>query len=118
VADALAFFDEDGYEVIVDDANAASLWTLTAGLDAATVSACPGCRSRVLAGLAFLGALEEVTLHPTGPALVELAEEAPTMHLYLEDLTTTCRHPRWRDPGHAEWAALVATFTDDLRGRN
>jgi hypothetical protein len=45
-----------------------------------------------------------------------LAEEAPTMHLYLEDLATTCRHPGWRDPGHAEWAALVATFTDDLRG--
>jgi hypothetical protein len=36
--------------------------------------------------------------------LVDLADEAPTLHLYVVDLTGACDHHRWRDPGYGEWA--------------
>ena len=111
-AGALAFLDDDGVEVVLDAAEARSLWTLTGGLDGATVSACPSCRSRVLACVAVVDLLGEAPPHPRAAELVELAEEAPTLHLYVSDLAATCGHPGWRDPGHAEWVDAL----DDLVG--
>ena len=40
-------------------------------------------------------------------ALAILADEAPTLHLYVRDLATTCRHRAWLDPGAEEWAEAV-----------
>ncbi len=111
--DALSFVDDEGEEVVLDDDEAETLFALTAGLDAATVSACPTCRSRVLACVALVDLLEEAPPHVRARELVELADEAPTLHLYVEDLRNSCRHTRWRDPGHAEWADAL----DDLSGR-
>ncbi|MEX0663749.1 MAG: hypothetical protein WD598_03135 [Acidimicrobiia bacterium] len=110
---ALAFVDDDGEEVVLDSEEAGSLLTLTAGLDAATVSACPGCRSRVLACVALVDLLEDAPPHPRAREIMELADDAPTLHLYVQDLATECAHVSWRDPGSAEWAEALEDVLDD-----
>jgi hypothetical protein len=111
-ADALAFLDDEGEEVVLDVADATSLLAITDGLEAATVSACPGCRSRVLACLALVAVLEAGAPHPSTRRLVELAEDAPTLHLYMEDLATECRHREWRDPGRTEWEEVLEELSE------
>ena len=110
--EALAFVDDEGAEIVLDEEEARSLLALTASFDAATVSACPACRSRVLACVALVDLLDDAPPHPRSGELMELAEDAPTLHLYVEDLTTPCGHERWRDPGRAEWEEAL----DDLGG--
>jgi hypothetical protein len=109
----LAILDDDGNEVVLDADEAAALMAMTDCLDAATVSACPTCRSRVLASVAVVDVLDEAPPHPRAGELAELAEEAPTLHLYLEDLADECRHERWRDPGHTEWVEALADFAPE-----
>lgn len=105
--EALAFVDDDGVEVVLDAEEAEALLALTDGLEGATVSACPRCGSRVLAVVALAELLAKAPPHPRAGALVELAEEAPTLHLYVVDLQRSCRHERWLDPGFDEWADAV-----------
>jgi hypothetical protein len=104
---ALRFLDEEGEEVELDASEATTLLALTEGLDQATVSACVECRSRVLATVALVDLLDAAQAHPRSGELIELADEAPTLHVYVIDLATECRHARWRDPGFAEWADIV-----------
>jgi hypothetical protein len=99
----LDFVDEEGTRVQLDVDEAASLLVLTEGLDAATVSACPDCRSRVVAVVALVDLLDGAPPHPRVADLVDLADQAPTLHLYVVDPTSSCEHRRWRDPGFAEW---------------
>jgi len=110
--DALGFLDDDGNEVVLDAEEAESLWVLVGGLDRATVSACPGCRSRVLASVAIVDLLEAAPPHPRARDLADLADDAPTLHLYVRDLVSECRHRAWRDPGAQEWSDVI----DDLLG--
>jgi hypothetical protein len=114
-SEALAFVDDDGEELVLDEAEAASLLELTHGLDPATVSACPTCRSRVLACVALVDLLEDAPPHPRARELRELADDAPTLHLYLQDLATRCTHRAWRDPGFNEWSEALAAL-DEPRG--
>ena len=107
VAGALRFLDEDGEEVELDAGEADALLAVTGGLDQATVSACAECRSRVLATVALVDVLDQAQAHPRSGDLIELADEAPTLHLYVIDLATRCRHARWRDPGYAEWLDVI-----------
>jgi hypothetical protein len=111
-ARALAFLDDEGAEVVLDEDEAHALLALTANLDAATVSACPTCRSRILAVVALVDVLDAAPPSPRSRDLVELADEAPTLHLYVRDLMTSCAHPAWRDPGFEEWIEVM----DDLVG--
>ena len=104
---ALRFLDEEGEEVELDADEADTLLALTAGLDQATVSACAQCRCKVLATVALVDLLDEAQAHPRSGDLIELADEAPTLHLYVIDLATDCRHAQWRDPGFAEWLDIV-----------
>ena len=104
---ALRFLDEDGQEVDLDADEANALLTLTAGLHEATVSACSECRSRVLATVALVDLLDGAQPHPRSGDLIELADEAPTLHLYVIDLASNCRHGQWRDPGFAEWLDVI-----------
>jgi hypothetical protein len=106
--ESLAFVDEDGERAELDDDETALLLSLTHDLDPATVSACPDCRSRVLAVVAFLDLLDLAVIHDRAVELTELAEEAPTLHLYVGDLTTDCDHPFWLDPLSDEWADAFA----------
>lgn len=99
--------DEDGVTVELTHDDAAALLTLTGGLEGATVSACPDCRSRVLAALAFVDVLDAAAPHSRHAELVDLADDAPTAHLYVVDAVTSCTHPRWHDPGYEEWADVV-----------
>jgi hypothetical protein len=103
----LVVLDEDGEDVVLDAADASALFAITEDLDAATVSACPACRSRVLACLAFVDLLDDAAPHPRASELIELADDAPTTHLYVRDVATACRHRAWLDPGRAEWADVV-----------
>lgn len=114
--DGLVILDEDGEELHLDADEAATLLTLARDFDAATVSACPSCRSRVLACVALVDLLRDAPPHPRIPELVELAEDAPTLHLYIHDLGTTCGHRMWRDPGFVEWSEVLAEFADARRG--
>jgi hypothetical protein len=115
--DALAFLDDDGNEVVLDREEATSLLAGAEALEGATVSACPTCRSRVLACVAFADVLEAAPAHARGADLLELADEAPTLHLYVRDLATECRHRQWRDPGAREWReALDDLLGDERRG--
>jgi hypothetical protein len=115
VVAALRFLDEDGHDVELDVSEAATLMALTGELDAATVSACAQCRSRVLATVALVDLLDAAQPHPRSGDLIGLADEAPTLHLYVLDLMTECRHTRWRDPGYAEWLDATEGDTPDVR---
>ena len=99
----LLFLDGEGAEVALDEEAAGSLLAMTANLEAATVSACPSCRSKVLAAVALVDLLADGPSVPGTDALVELADEAPTLHVYVVDGSTGCRHRAWLDPGYAEW---------------
>jgi hypothetical protein len=101
--DALVFLDDDGSRVTLETAEALVLFGLTDGLDAVTVSACPSCRSRVVAAVALTDLLEREPFHPHAADLAELADEAPTLHLYIDDVLSDCEHDEWLDPGYTEW---------------
>jgi hypothetical protein len=116
VTDALAFFDDDRVELILDEPEAASLLELTGNLDAATVSACPRCRSRVLACVALVDVIDAAPPHPRGAELSLMAEDAPTLHLYCYDLSVRCEHAGWRDPGYAEWLEASDDISGEPRG--
>jgi hypothetical protein len=109
---ALAILDDDGEQLLLDAEDAASLFALTADLDAATVSACPTCRSRILAVVALVDLLDVAPPFPGSGALVDLADDAPTLHLYVRDLATSCAHRGWRDPGFDEWSEVMADLVD------
>lgn len=99
--------DEEQNEVALDESEAAALLAVTAGLEAATVSACPDCHSRVLAAVALVDLVDASAPHPRARDIVELADEAPTLHLYVIDEVTDCRHRSWLDPLYAEWLEVV-----------
>jgi len=103
----LRFIDDDGNEVVLDRAEGGALLAVTNGLEPATVSACPDCRSRVVAAVALVDLLDASAPHPRTGELVDLADDAPTLHLYVVDEATECAHPRWRDPGYAEWRDAI-----------
>jgi hypothetical protein len=105
---ALVVADEDGERVVLDEFEATLLLELTGRLDGATVSACFSCRSRVVAVIAFLELLEDALAHERARELIELAEEAPTLHLYIADAASDCTHRTWRDPLYDEWADAFA----------
>jgi hypothetical protein len=107
MAAALRFLDEDRRQVDLDAYEADTLFAVAADLDEATVSACGRCRSRVLAAVALVDLLDESRPHPRSGDLIDLADEAPTLHLYVIDLATGCRHDRWRDPLFAEWLEVI-----------
>ena len=104
----LTFVDDDGERVELDPDDAASLLEITGELDAATVSACPDCRSRVLAVVALADLLDDAPPHRRANELLALADDAPTLHLYVIDGRARCDHRRWRDPGHEEWLDAVS----------
>lgn len=99
--------DDDGNEVLLDAFEAESLFIVTGCLDGATVSACPSCRSRVIASVAFVDLIDASPPLARSGELVDLADDAPTLHLYVVDLGTECAHLRWRDPLYDEWCEVV-----------
>jgi hypothetical protein len=107
MAAGLSFLDDDGTEVELDPDEARALLLATGDLEGATVSACPDCRSRVLAAVAFVDVLDHGAPHARGPELLELADDAPTLHLFVVDGADACAHPRWRDPLFDEWCEVV-----------
>ena len=105
----LRFMDDDGVEVVFDEPDALALLALLGDLDAATVSACPDCRARVLAAVALVDLLERSAPHPRAGELRDLADDAPTLHLFVVDRESRCRHKRWRDPLADEWRDVVGS---------
>jgi hypothetical protein len=103
----MRFLDGDDGEVELDGDEAGALLALAGDLEDATVSACRHCASRVLATFALVELLDRSGPHPRAPELVELADDAPTLHLYVVDERTECEHRGWLDPGHAEWADVI-----------
>ena len=103
----LTFLDGELSEVALDDEEASSFLALVGDLEAVTVSACPGCKSRILAAVALVDLLDAAPPHPRAPELVELADEAPTLHVYLVDEGSVCGHEAWLDPGFDEWMDAV-----------
>jgi len=112
---ALRFLDDDGVEVALDDADAHAFLALVGDLDPATVSACPDCRARVLATVAFVDLLERSAPLPRAGDLRDLADDAPTLHLFVVDGDERCRHRRWRDPLADEWRDVVRTHLPQVR---
>ncbi|HEY5014568.1 MAG TPA: hypothetical protein VIK61_17925 [Acidimicrobiia bacterium] len=104
---ALRIVDEEQNEVALDAAETGALLAATAGLEAATVSACPDCHSRVLAAVALVDLIDASPPLPRGADLVDLADEAPTLHLYVVDEAADCRHRQWLDPLYGEWIEIV-----------
>jgi hypothetical protein len=115
VASGLVIMDDDGNEIVLDPHEAACLFEITDSLEAATVSACPNCRCRVVAAVALVDVLDAAPPHPRTSELTELADDAPTLHLYVVDEETDCEHPRWRDPLCDEW--LEAVECEEPRAR-
>ena len=110
---AIAILDGDGGELRLTGDEAVALLDVCDRFEAATVSACRDCAAKVLATVAVVDVVDGAAAHPASMRLVELADEAPTLHLYLVDLATTCQHARWSDPGYEEWCAAAG-----VRGRN
>lgn len=106
----LVVLDADGEEVVFDAADARDLLAFTDGLEGATVSACPRCRSRILAVVALGDLLADAPPFPRSVELVELADDAPTLHVYVRDVGQRCPHREWRDPGAEEWADVMSEF--------
>ncbi|HWS44381.1 MAG TPA: hypothetical protein VN636_00840 [Acidimicrobiia bacterium] len=107
MAAGLVIMDDDGNEVELDAREAECLFAITNRLDAATVSACPDCRCRIVAAVALVDLLDEAPPHPRSGELVELADEAPTLHLYVIDAATSCEHDDWLDPLFDEWIDVI-----------
>lgn len=103
----LVVLDADGEQVVFDAVEARDLLALTDGLEGATVSACPRCRSRILAVVALADLLDAAPPFARSGELVELADDAPTLHVYVRDVARRCPHREWRDPGAEEWADLM-----------
>ena len=108
----LVVLDDDGEAVGLDAEDLASLLAISDGLDRATVSACPQCTSRIVAAVALADLLRDAASFGASGALLELADDAPTLHLYVRDLDTTCRHRAWRDPGFEEWSDAMSDLVD------
>jgi hypothetical protein len=108
----LVVLDDDGQAVALDDDVVTSLFVVTDRLDRATVSACPTCRSRIVAAVALADLLRDASPFRGRSELLDLADDAPTLHLYVRDLEGTCRHPRWRDPGFEEWSDAMVDLVD------
>jgi|SoiMethySBSTD1v2_1073268.scaffolds.fasta_scaffold805237_2 hypothetical protein len=108
----LVVLDDDGEAVGLDAEDLASLLAISDGLDRATVSACPQCTSRIVAAVALADLLRDAASFGASRALLELADDAPTLHLYVRDLDTTCRHRAWRDPGFEEWSDAMSDLVD------
>lgn len=104
---ALVFVDDDDARLELGGDEARTLLALTSGLEPATVSACPTCRCRVVSVVALVDLLATAPPHPRAGELIELAEDAPTLHVYVEDLATECDHADWLDPGHEEWSEAL-----------
>jgi len=111
-APVLVVLDDDGEAVGLDADELAALLAVSDGLDRATVSACPQCRSRIVAAVALADLLRDAASFGASGALLELADDAPTLHLYVRDLDTNCRHAAWRDPGHEEWSDAMSDLVD------
>jgi hypothetical protein len=107
VSQGLRFMDDDGVEIEFDGSEVDALLAVLGDLDAATVSACPDCRARVLATVALIDLLERAGPHPRAGELRDLADDAPTLHLFLVDDDARCRHRKWRDPLADEWRDVV-----------
>ncbi|MFM7616994.1 MAG: hypothetical protein ACKO72_05975 [Actinomycetes bacterium] len=103
----LAVVDDADGRIEFDATEAASFLAITEGLEAATTSACSQCRSRVLACVALVELLDGAPPHPRTTEIIELADDAPTLHVYVVDLEQRCQHRTWRDPGHEEWLDAV-----------
>ena len=115
MAIGLVVTDDDGNEVALDRHEADCLMAITDGLDAATVSACPDCRCRIVATVALIDLLDAAPPHPRAGELIELADDAPTLHLYVADPMTRCAHPNWLDPLYDEWIEAVETTGPEVR---
>ncbi|MGZ4676112.1 MAG: hypothetical protein ACXVJ7_02195 [Acidimicrobiia bacterium] len=111
----LTIVDDEGRGVDLDAHEARTLFALTDDLETATTSACPECRSRVVSVIALADLLDAAPPHPRAGDILELADDAPTLHLYLVDASARCRHGHWRDPGHEEWLDAVAPPTPARR---
>lgn len=100
----LTFLDGEGSEVAFDEEEASAFLALVGDLERVTVSACPTCRSRILAAVALVDLLDAAPPLPHAHELVELADGAPTLHVYVVDEFSPCSHDGWLDPGFDEWA--------------
>jgi hypothetical protein len=107
MAGGLRILDGDDGELELDADEAEALLALTGRLEDATVSACRHCASRVVATFALIELLDRSGPHPRSSEIVELADDAPTLHLYVVDERDECVHRGWLDPGHAEWVEVL-----------
>jgi hypothetical protein len=60
-----------------------------------------------LAVVALADLLAEAPPFPRAGELVELADDAPTLHVYVRDVSARCAHRVWRDPGAEEWSDVM-----------
>ena len=115
----LLFSDGDGGSVVVHGREADSLWSLTEGFDAATVSACIECGSCILAVVAVVDTIDRSLPHDASAAIVDLADDAPTLHLYVTRSAgpQRCTHHSWRAPGFEEWCDAMGVARRPRRRR-
>jgi hypothetical protein len=99
--------DDDGVAVVFVEGDATAFLELLGDLDVATVSACPDCRARVLAAVALSDLINQSAPHPRAGEVRDLAEDAPTLHIFFVEDDAECRHRRWRDPLADEWRDVV-----------
>ena len=75
------------------------------------ISSCVECRSAVVATEPLSSVLDELSVMQVEETeiiqeLIELVENAPTVHLYLWE-ENDCAHVLWRDPLASEWSSVT-----------
>jgi hypothetical protein len=103
----LVIMDDDGNGVELDRYEAECLFSLANHFEDATVSACPDCKSRVVSSVALVDVIVAAPPHPRSSEIFDLADDAPTLHLYMIDEAADCGHPNWHDPLFDEWLDAV-----------
>ena len=84
----LVIMDDDGNGVELDRYEAECLFSLANCFEGATVSACPDCKSRVVSSVALVDVIIAAPPHARSSEIFDLADDAPTLHLYVIDEAT------------------------------
>ncbi|GIU87156.1 MAG: hypothetical protein KatS3mg009_1671 [Acidimicrobiia bacterium] len=82
-------------------------WSSPAGSRRRPSPRAPTAARGSLAAVALVDLLDAAAPHPRAGELIELADDAPTLHVFVVDEGTRCRHRRWRDPLREEWEDVV-----------
>ena len=112
-APVLVVLDDDGEAVGLDADELASLLAVSDGLDRATVSACPQCRSRIVAAVALADLFARRAIVRREPRAARARRRrADTAPLRARPRHARAVIGRGANPGFDEWSDAMSDLVD------